>query len=76
LGVGEESVTMNDWLVYASVYLQQHSGQRLGQAYFNSLCEHRPDISEQIRCTINDPFYNDNKLDDFFKKVEELWTTA
>ena len=74
--MGEESVTMNDWLVYASVYLQQHSGQRLGQAYFNSLEEHRPDISAKIRCTINDPFYNDNKLEDFFKKVEELWTTA
>ena len=66
-------MTMNDWLMYAGVYMQQHAGQRLGQAYFNSLCEHRPDISEMIRCTVNDPFYNDDKLDNFFRKVEELW---
>lgn len=66
-------MTMNDWLMHAGVYMQQHAGQRIGQAHFNSLCEHRPDIAEMIRCTINDPFYNDNKLDAFFRKVEELW---
>jgi hypothetical protein len=68
-----EAMTMNDWLIHAMVYLQQHAGQRQGQAYFNSLEEHRPDISAMIRCTVNDPFYNDNKLDAFFRKVEELW---
>ncbi len=32
-------------------------GERYGQAAFNLLCEVRPDLSEKIRGTENDPFY-------------------
>jgi len=46
---------------------------RLGQTAFNVLYEQRPDISEQIRATDIDPFYNDSRLPKFFEKVADLW---
>lgn len=64
---------MNDWLLAASVYWSQHTVQRQGQAHFNSLYEHRPDIANQIRTTAADPFYDDRKLPLFFETVEALW---
>ena len=45
---------------------------RKGQKAFNDLYLVEPHIANLIRGTINDPFYNDNRLPDFYKKVEEL----
>jgi hypothetical protein len=66
-------MTFENWKFHAAIYWSQNTVQREGQAYFNSLCEFRPDISEKIRCTPNDPFYNNDNLEGFFRKVEELW---
>ena len=45
---------------------------RKGQKAFNDLYLEDPGIANLIRGTINDPFYNDKRLPDFYKKVEEL----
>lgn len=45
---------------------------RKGQKAFNDLYQVDPDIANLIRGTINDPFYNDKRLPDFYKKIEEL----
>jgi hypothetical protein len=45
---------------------------RLGQTYFNILCEMEPEIAAIIRGTENDPFYDDKKINDFKKKIVEL----
>jgi hypothetical protein len=45
---------------------------RKGQKAFNDLYLAEPTIANLIRGTIYDPFYNDEKLPDFYKKVEEL----
>ena len=39
---------------------------RLGQCFFNTLHETHPDLANSVRGTINDPFYNSNKLKEFF----------
>jgi hypothetical protein len=47
--------------------------QRQGQAYFNVLCENRPDLSEQIRGTPLDPFYKDFVPGDCIAFVKSRW---
>lgn len=48
-------------------------GQRPGQWLFNSLFTTRPDVAEMIRNTVCDPFYEDARIYDALKKIEELW---
>jgi hypothetical protein len=45
---------------------------RKGQKAFNDLYESDPEIANMIRGTIFDPFYQDNRLPDFYKKIEEI----
>lgn len=45
---------------------------RKGQIAFNELYEKHPEVANKIRGTIYDPFYQDSRLPDFYKKVEEL----
>lgn len=35
----------------------EKTGERYGQAFFNVLCQERPDLSERIRGGNLDPFY-------------------
>lgn len=66
-------MTFNEWLDKANThYLSQHT-QRRGQLFFNSLYVFRPDIANQLRATVLDPFYADEVIPDFLAKVEELW---
>jgi hypothetical protein len=46
---------------------------RLGQTFFNVLCDLYPEISEEIRGSKVDPFYYDNEKDLylFFKFITE-----
>lgn len=46
---------------------------RRGQTYFNVLAEERPDLSERIRGSALDPFYDDSRLDSFLPWVAEHW---
>lgn len=45
---------------------------RKGQTWFNSLSVLYPSVAESIRGTENDPFYNDEKIDAFFKEITEI----
>ncbi len=57
----------------ARVYHQCHPEQRTGQAYFNALHEHRPEIAQALCATLDDPFYRTDKLGRFLARVEEMW---
>lgn len=47
---------------------------RMGQTYFNVLCELRPDLSEQIRSDFNlDPFYRDQVIPEFTAWARAHW---
>ena len=52
-------------------------GERYGQAMFNHHLEVRPDLSEQVRAAVMDPFYverlSDPRWDRFVAFVEANW---
>jgi hypothetical protein len=50
-----------------------HNGWRRGQTAFNFLHDVRPDLSEQVRGSVRDPFYNDKRLPEFYTWVGENW---
>ena len=59
------------WLV--GWYAAHYPSQRRGQATFNVLYEVRPDLSELIRGTVFDAFYQDSKLDVMCDWIERHW---
>lgn len=46
---------------------------RLGQLYFNMLCEIKPDIAEKLRGSLRDPFYKEHIADATEQMVSEMW---
>ena len=50
-------MTHDEFLAEVTRYYNAVTDQRYGQAFFNVLHIHRPDISEKIRGTYLDPFY-------------------
>lgn len=46
---------------------------RLGQVFFNELASIRPDIAEQIRGTMLDPFYKERITNAVGNFVRERW---
>jgi hypothetical protein len=50
---------------------------RIGQALFNVLFDVRPDISEKLRGTRNDPFFSDTIEDKRYQAalvvIEQMW---
>lgn len=52
------------------------NGQRKGQFAFNELFKVRPDLSEQVRATDMDPFYQDDILPLFWQWVEQNWSVS
>lgn len=46
---------------------------RLGQVYFNMLCELRPDISEVLRGSMLDPFFKERITQVTSDFVRERW---
>lgn len=63
---------------YAQVYLRhKYQPTRIGQTLFNTLYDIRPDISETVRATPNDPFFSDSVHDPRYmaavKVIEMMW---
>ena len=59
---------------WAVGYRQARTPQeRAGQNTFNTLCIYRPDLSEQIRGTELDAFYNNARLDAMCEWIEAHW---
>lgn len=66
-------MTYVQWIQVAQTYWNMYPSQRKGQAFFNSLCLNRPDLSEKVRATDLDPFYQDQGLHGFLAWVQENW---
>jgi hypothetical protein len=70
----ENKLTFEEFIVRASAHQIQVRDQRLGQAYFNTLVWHRPDLAEQIRGSrMYDPFHDDNKFPAFLDFITTNW---
>lgn len=60
---------------------QAQNGYRYGQALFNVLLTHKPELAERVRSTDIDPFYEDTLAVDcvignFLLWVSENWSTS
>lgn len=49
--------------------LEQNTDLRVGQAFYNKLLEHIPDIAHKIYNSELDPFFDDSKLPDLINKI-------
>lgn len=61
----------SEYLEHADLYYHSEPLQRIGQAYYNALSELHPELAGEINSTDLDPFFNDGRLDEFLKAVEE-----
>ena len=65
-------LTFSEYVVAATQYHNEND-ERLGQSYFNALSVVRPDLSEQIRGTENDAFYNNDLLPKMLAFCYKRW---
>lgn len=54
-------------------YDDSYPNLRWGQAYFNVLCSHDPELADKIRSTQLDPFYSDKQIPDFLNYIATHW---
>ena len=66
-------LTLTDYWALVEKVMVDYPEWRAGQAAFNVLYSERPDLSEQIRGTMRDPFHNDRLLVPFSKFLREEW---
>jgi hypothetical protein len=62
----------NEYVAAVAAYHKENAPHcRLGQAYFNVLCDFDSELAESIRASHIDPFYRDDNLNKFLVFVEE-----
>lgn len=66
-------MTFSEYKAAVRDALRRHPRWRAGQAAFNVLYEHRPDLSEQIRGSTIDPFHLYDVPRSFWEWVESEW---
>jgi hypothetical protein len=67
-------MTFEEWLSEAAKYaVSNNKEQRRGQAYYNCLASVRMDLTNNIMGTKLDPFYDNNRLNDFLEYVKKNW---
>jgi hypothetical protein len=62
---------LNNLHLFMLDYARAHKSQRRGQAYFNALAEQQPEMADRIRGTPDDPFYDDERIEPFFNRIEK-----
>ena len=65
-------MTYGDFLKQVSI-VKKGTDWRYGQAYYNTLARHRPDLADKIRKTPLDPFYRDSVDPETDVFVQENW---
>lgn len=51
---------------------ERNPSWRQGQALFNAMYKLFPEVSETVRGTLNDPFYNDTRIERCFEFIQEV----
>ena len=65
--------TFTEFIQAVVQHYHANPGWRVGQAYFNVLATMRPEMAEQIRGGVLDPFYQDSRIPVFLEFVSEHW---
>jgi hypothetical protein len=66
-------MTYNEFLFLVIKTLPNDGETRLGQHYFNTLTETRPEIAKRIQATKLDPFYLNSVPEETEKAIRGLW---
>jgi hypothetical protein len=67
-------MTFTDFVIETTQFFGGHRREmRFGQAVFNILNKHRPDISSQLMDSPLDPFYKDSVSDEVWQFIKERW---
>lgn len=66
-------MTFHEYIAKCEQYYNSIPAWRKGQTYWNVLDGARPDLTERLRATKLDPFYNDDLLPAFLSWVEQEW---
>jgi hypothetical protein len=66
-------MTYNEFLFQVIRTLPNDGETRLGQHYFNTLNETRPELAKKIRGTKLDPFYLNSVPEETEKAIRGLW---
>lgn len=74
--VTEGQMTFEEYTAAVEQARADNPNWRHGQAAFNALWHLRADLSERVRATTMDPFYNDARLPEFFEWVRQNWGDA
>lgn len=71
-------MTLNDFLTECSREQGNNPGLRWGQAVFNTLHKHNPNLAAEIHGTPLDPFYapHDSDLTPLFVRLSERWDST
>lgn len=65
-------MTIEEYYEQVDEQVKKYPAWRYGQTLFNVLYDVRPDLSEQVRASNIDPFYDSN-IDEFKIWIEENW---
>ena len=68
-----DDMTFEQFVVEAEGQARNMPCYRRGQAYFNLLVHVRPDLAEQVRGSLCDPFYQDKKIGAFMEFIGARW---
>ena len=66
-------MTFDEWVTEAIGGMWAKGNQRLGQYLVNSLPLNQRHLDKRINGTEVDPYYNNDKIPEFMKFVEEHW---
>lgn len=66
-------MTFHEYLIIVQADANRPPEQRRGQFMFNLLVLIRPDLADQIRCTDEDPFYDNDRIPAMIAWLAEHW---
>lgn len=66
-------MTYQEYLTLTQMSANRPPEQRLGQFMFNMLSLLRTDLADQIRCTDQDPYYDNDKIPAMLAWIAEHW---
>ena len=66
-------MTFGDYILAVMHQWSETPSWRAGQTYFNVLYRMRPEMADSLRGSSRDPFYNDDRIDDFLDYVLRHW---
>jgi hypothetical protein len=69
-------MTFSKYIINSTIYANDMKNQyshRMGQSHFNYLDQVKPEFAKYIRGTKFDPFFDDNRISEFFKLILTVW---